>query len=118
MSKFRLIAMAVLAVLVAAYGIYWLTYSSRQTTAEPYVITATVTESGAFMIEGDRITDAAALKAKLARLRGSHPGAKFEVRATQGMPVAAFGKALQLLQQSGESGTEIMLEAKKGANSE
>jgi biopolymer transport protein ExbD len=118
MSKFRLIAMAVLAVLMAAYGIYWLTYSSRPVTVEPAVITASVTESGAFMLEGDRITDAVALKAKLAKLRRAHPGAKFEVRATQGMPVAAFGKALQLLQQSGEGSTEITLERKKDANSE
>jgi|WetSurMetagenome_2_1015567.scaffolds.fasta_scaffold208625_2 hypothetical protein len=111
MSKFRLIAMAVLAVLMAAYGMYWLTYSSRPD--EPFVITATVAESGALMLEGERIGDAAALKAKLAQLRRAHPGAKFEVHAMQGMPVEAFGKALQLLQQSGESGTEITLEQKK-----
>jgi hypothetical protein len=114
MSRFRVTALGVLAVLVLASAYYWMSMA-RQPVAEPArsTLQVEVTMDGAISIDGEPFTDPDKLKKLFAVLRRQVPFTDIVAFTPKGISPESLGKAAKLLRDSGES--NISFETKKNA---
>jgi len=106
MTTFRYVALAVLAVLAAAYGYYWLGQVRSVPLPLPQstcpMVNAEVLQDGAVAIGGERFDDPVRLKAKLREIRKDNRGCGIALRGPKDLKMDMLGKAVALLEKSGE----------------
>jgi hypothetical protein len=114
MSKFRVAALGVLAVLVLASAYYWMSVA-RQPAAEPArsTLQVEVTMDGAISVDGEPFTDSEKLKKLFAVLRRQVPFTDIVAFTPKNISPESMGKAAKLLRDSGER--NISFETRKDA---
>jgi biopolymer transport protein ExbD len=110
-NRFRYAVLAVLTVVTLAYGYYlYRVYAPAEPAAPPPSIPVAVMVDGSVRIDGAPYATPAALKAKVAAMQDSHPGAAFSITAPHGGNFEPIVKAIVLLQQNGAKKVEVVNE--------
>jgi hypothetical protein len=108
MNTFRYAALAILAVLVLGYGVYWMSFS--RTPAPPpaqAALEVSVTIDGAISIDGERFTDPGELRKIIAVVRKQTPITVIVARTPKNISAENIGKAVKLLHDSGEDNVSV-----------
>ncbi len=101
---FRLGAVVALILITAGYAYYYMAMQRpvlRTAPGPETVVRAEVLADGSVLMLGNRYSDPAKLKAKIAELQSAHPATSFNLYARPNMKFEPLGKAALLFQQSG-----------------
>lgn len=112
-NRLRLAALIALTLITAGYAYYMF---APQRPPEPLppdtIIRVEVLADGSVVMEGERFSDAAKLRAKVAAIQKEHSNAGFSLHAPPDMNFEPVGKAALLFQRSGAAHVAFVTESK------